>query len=142
MTDETGQHLRISITVWMTGAFITVVVGVTIFALLIFNKYTGKYSDTMVSATSSTIYQLTSESWVTCPTAYSAVSSSINEIGTVTLKLVSGTSLVVYDYKDPHSDNLISLMTGPNTTRNVRVVIDDSTRSPGLVDVVLEEVVR
>lgn len=142
MTDETGQHLRISITVWMTGVFITVVVGITVFAMLTFNMYTSRYSDAMVSATSSTIYQLTNESWVTCPSAYSAVTASINEVKTVTLKLASGVTLVLYNYGDPNSDELISLMTGPNTTRNVRVIIEQASNYSGLVDVVLEEVIR
>lgn len=142
MTDEVGQHFRISITVWMIGALIAVVVGVSLFSFNIFNRYTGKYSDAMVGATTSSIYQLARQSSVTCPAVYASVTASIAEIDEVVFIKENGSVEVIYDFMQSDSDKLISLMTGGNVNKNVRVEITQSFNSPNMIVVKLTEVVK
>lgn len=143
MTDETGESLRLSMTVWMTGALLAVVVGVTVFSLLIFNRYTSRYSDAMIQATASTLYNLSMQTSVTCPQAYSSITAAIAEVDRVMVKMDGETSYsVYYSYDDLNSDRMIELMTGINSTKNVRLTIESSNRSPAMVVIKLEEVVR
>lgn len=142
MTDEVGEHMRISMTVWMTGALLAVVVGVAAFSLLVFNNYTTKYSEAMVGATTSPIYALAAEPSVTCPACYSAIDSSISEVEKVLVKFKGqGAYSVYYDYRNV-DNRLLELMTGANSTKNMRLSVQPSTSNTGLVVVTLEEVTR
>ncbi len=139
MTDEFSEHMRLSLMVWMTGAFLGVVVGVVVFSLLVMNQRTDKYSTAMVQATTSALYDLSVESQVSCPSVYSAISASASEINKVYVKWDGASDYVVlYDYMN-NTDNLITLMTGVNATKNVRITL---TQNKNLLDVYLEEVVR
>lgn len=143
MTDEVGQHLRISLTVWMIGAILGVVVTVTAVALSVFNNYTGKYSDAMVQATEGGIYALAAQSSVTCPQAYATITASISTVDQVKVSLSGAVSNVVYyDYQDPTKDRMVQLMSGANAIKNVRLEITPSTRNKGMIIITLTEVVR
>lgn len=139
MTDEFSEHMRLSLMVWMTGAFLGVVVGVVIFSLLVMNQRTDKYSTAMVQATTSGLYDLAVESQVSCPSVYSAISASASEINRVYVKWHGSSNYVIlYDYMN-NTDSLITLMTGMNATKNVRITL---TQNKNLLDVYLEEVVQ
>lgn len=142
MTGEVSEHMRLSLTVWMTGALLSAVVGVAVFSLFVFNDYTGKYSDAMVQSTTSSIYELSRIQSVTCPQAYSALSASIDEVAAVTYQRSNGTTTVLYQYNDASKDNLISLMTGSMTIKNVRVSIETKPATGHLLHIKLEEVDR
>lgn len=143
MNDTVSEHMRISLTIWAAAMLLAVVVCVATFCLLVFDNYTGKYSDAMVSATSSSIYDLAKQRSVTCPQCYSSITASINLIDTVELRLTGQAAKVVYDFKTADDgDNLMTLMTGPTSIKNVRMSITQSTDSPGMINIVLEEVHR
>lgn len=142
MTDEVGEHFRISLVVWMTGALVAVVVGVALFSFLVYNQYTSKYTDAMVDSTTGSLLQLTRHSSVTCPTAYASISASIDRVDRVEFVNASGTSEILYDHNNLGLDNLISLMTGVNTVKNVRVEITQSVINGSMICVKLTEVDR
>ena len=141
MDGEVGESFRISLVVWMTGAFLAVIVGVVTFTLLVYNRQTGKYADAMIAASESSVYELVTQPFVSGPTCYANISASIGQVNTVYVKYDGqSANTKVYDYNTSY-DNTISLMTGKNATRNFRVEIQNHSHST-LIDVYLTEVKR
>ncbi len=141
MTDEVSEHTRIALTVWMTGALLAVVCGVAVMCLSILNSYTGKYSDTILASTDSTVFALQGNEAVPGAIIYSSATESINSIDCVYIQNGDGTKYYLYVYNDVDQQNLIKLMTTyKNRTYSVHVTDGELVKT--LRTVVLREVVR
>jgi hypothetical protein len=119
MQDEVSSSFHIAIIVWMTGAMISVVLGVLVMSLNILINYSSKYSDAMAGAASASIVDLAGDDATPGAIVYSSISTSIDTIDAVRIG-----STYIYKYNDNNCQNLMRLMT---TYKNKRYKVSITT---------------
>lgn len=141
MQDEIGLQFHLATMITMAAGFLAVVVGVLIFALLNFNKFTGNYNSAMTTAATGSIFELGRADVVTCPQVYSSLIEAGDEIKDVYYTNLDGSmdNKLIYSY-DGKANDLIFLMTGSQTRMNTRVVVKQSGYTVPNISVYITEV--
>lgn len=128
MQDEIGTHFRLAIMMVMAGALVCIVGGVLAFVLLNFGGFRDKYTVSMTTAVTGSVYSLMNEDRVTSPQAYSSIMEASDEIRAVYYSNEvdgSGNPIweEIYNFKNADEDKLIWLMSASQTRVNVSVEV-------------------
>lgn len=128
MQEEIGTHLRLGILLVMVGSLTCVVVTVLAFVLLNFGGFRDKYTTSMTTAVTGSIYGLMKEDRVTSPQVYSSIMEASDEIRAVYYSKEqdgSGNPIwdQIYSFDNSTEDKLVWLMSAAQTRVNVRVEV-------------------
>lgn len=126
MTDELGEHFRVSTLMIFTAGLLSAVIVVLVFSLINFRSYTGRYTNAMEMSAVTSIVDLQAERFVTCPQAYASIIEAGGEVRTVTYVDKDGNARELFNYRTV-GDDLVWLISAKQSRTNVRVIVNKST---------------
>lgn len=140
MTGETGEYIRMGVSMKFISAFVAAIVTVLVMGISSLNSFTDKVNTSVAESNSGALADITNVSEVSFPTCYSVINNNIAIVESVTIRYANGSSTCHYHVDGSVKDTLLKLTTGMNTTRKGSVTTKQSVKYPSMFTVVITEV--